>query len=303
MLIALIWWSVLLYSKNEELYQVKSQLSEIAADRGSQNMDAVTKKYNRQKGMIIGEGLVFGIMLVIGILLIIRSYNRELYVAQKENNFLLSITHELKSPIASIQLILDTFKKRELKKEIFDELNENALEETTRLNALVGNLLYANKLNYGQEYHFETYNLSELVSKMSAHFSKAHLEVQLTTQIEDNIYTQIDTDAFKIVLNNLFENALKYSADEKLITITLSQDQKINLKVADQGIGISKEEKKKVFSKFYRVGNEDTRDTKGTGLGLYICNEIIKGHQGHIELLDNKPKGTIFKIILPSYVG
>jgi len=303
MLIALIWWSYLLYSKNEELYKANSQLISLVQTDNTQSLESITKKYEGQKRMIIGEGLAFGFMLVIGIFLIIRSYTKELEIAQKENNFLLSITHELKSPISSIQLILDTFKKRKLKEEMFYELNDNALDETKRLNTLVGNLLFANKLNYGQEYYFEVADLSQLLESTVDHYSKSNPKIRFEKSIDTDVKQNLDQDAISIAINNLISNAIKYTGENKEIKVCLEQKEKVVLSVIDQGIGIPKSEKSKIFSKFYRVGNEDIRSTKGTGLGLYICKEIVNSHKGTIEVLDNEPKGSIFKITLPKYVG
>ncbi len=302
MLIALIWWTVLLNKKNDEAFDAKISLIEGSVELDMQEglIKELKEKYKRQKMMILGEGAVFGIMLVLGILMILKSFNRELAVAQKENNFLLSITHELKSPIASIQLILDTFKKRTLKPALFNELNDNALEETLRLNALVGNLLYANKLNYGQHYQFEHIDISSLCQNVFNHFRKSHPNTNLQSTIQENITAKVDSDAIKIALNNLLENAIKYSDSDPCIELILKFEQKLTVLVKDQGIGITKAEKEKVFSKFYRSGNEETRISQGTGLGLYITSEIIKGHKGDITILDNHPKGTIFKITQPN---
>jgi signal transduction histidine kinase len=99
---------------------------------------------------------------------------------------------------------------------------------------------------------------------------------------------------------NLLENAVKYSSESPKITVDLRhQDHKILLDIADNGIGISDKDKKRIFEKFYRVGNEDTRTTKGTGLGLFIVQQIVKAHEGKISVEDNEPKGTKFKIELP----
>jgi len=148
MLIALTWWTMLLNKKSNSEYLLKKELLEL---KSSQNLpdfqlslNSLQDELDRQRKMILGEGLAFGIMLIIGIILIFRAFRKELELAEKENNFLLSITHELKSPIASIQLILETFKKRKLENSLKEELTDNALGETKRLNALVGNLLYAN---------------------------------------------------------------------------------------------------------------------------------------------------------------
>jgi signal transduction histidine kinase len=102
------------------------------------------------------------------------------------------------------------------------------------------------------------------------------------------------------VLINLIENAIKYSDENSEVTIVLSDDEtNIFLEVKDKGYGIPKEEKEKVFDKFYRVGNEDTRKSKGTGLGLYIVKRFVEIYNGTVELTDNIPNGSIFKITFP----
>ena len=102
---------------------------------------------------------------------------------------------------------------------------------------------------------------------------------------------------------NLIENAVKYSGlGEKAIINTylgFETPQQIKLEVKDQGVGIPEKEKKNIFQKFYRVGNEDTRTAKGTGLGLYIVDQIVRAHNGRINVLDNSPKGTVFEVLLP----
>ena len=109
-----------------------------------------------------------------------------------------------------------------------------------------------------------------------------------------------DKPGLTSVILNLLENAVKYSADQPIIEARIwSVQEQIHLEIADHGIGISDKEKKNIFEKFYRVGSENTRKTKGTGLGLYIVKEIVKTHDGDIQVLDNQPKGTIFKITLP----
>jgi len=301
MLIALVWWSVLLFSKNNEAFTAQTH----RFDEGilsSSEYQKIEAKHNRQKYMIIGEGLVFGIMLIIGIHLIVKAYGRELEVAQKENNFLLSITHELKSPIAAIQLILDTFKKRELPKETFNQLNSHALEETDRLNTLVGNLLYANKLSYGTSFHFEKMDLSELIQGSLSHFKKIHPTFEIISSLEESTYAKVDADAINIMISNILENAVKYSKESNAIKCVVEKKKhKIEISILDQGVGIEDVEKTKIFDKFYRIGNEDTRETKGTGLGLYLCQEISQAHKGDIVVKNNTPKGSIFKITIPAY--
>ena len=101
----------------------------------------------------------------------------------------------------------------------------------------------------------------------------------------------------QMLVNNLIDNALKYSPKDQPITVSLSQsDRRINFSVSNFGEKLPEEEKKKVFDKFYRVGQENTRKTKGTGLGLYLCKKIVEGHDANIFVTDNQPQGCIFTV-------
>jgi signal transduction histidine kinase len=101
------------------------------------------------------------------------------------------------------------------------------------------------------------------------------------------------------ILVNLVENAVKYSGSNHDVLLTLIKDsQHAVIRVSDQGTGISAEDKTRVFDKFYRAGNEETRKTKGTGLGLYIVKYLVEKHQGSIAVKDNLPRGSIFEIRL-----
>ena len=312
LLIAFTWWTILLYQKNRDALQAKTQLlmMGMAAEGHVKNLEEfqhttayldLQKEYKRQEWMIMGEALVFVISLVIGVWLIHRSYNREIEAANQRRNFLLSITHELKSPISSIRLVLETFIKRNLRKDQVDKFSNSALMETDRLNELVNNLLLAAKVETAYQPTKEKINLTELfkdvISKLATKFPQAKFHFnQSTTTTEINA----DKLGMSSIAFNLLENAVKYSNGSSKIDIALErQNENILLSVADNGVGISDQNKKQVFDKFYRVGNEDTRKTKGTGLGLYIVKEVVKAHNGKISIHDNQPQGTIFKIKLP----
>ncbi|MEM9916986.1 MAG: ATP-binding protein [Bacteroidota bacterium] len=312
MLIAFLWWSVLLYTKNKDAFRAKAELLKIVLIAKDQIKDDETfkkteayqdlyRKYRHHEWMIFGEAVVFVISLVIGLYLINRAYGREMDAALNRRNFLLSITHELKSPIASIRLILETFLKRNLKKEQTDKLSGNALKEADRLNTLVNDLLLAARMETAYKPNLESMRLDaflkEIVEKLRSKYPNSNFRLKLH---DDLPAIEADRLGMTSVALNLLENAVKYSFDQAEIEVNLSKkDGKLYWETSDRGTGIPDEEKKKVFDRFYRVGNEDTRKTKGTGLGLYIVKEIIQAHEGVITILDNKPKGTIFKIALP----
>jgi two-component system, OmpR family, sensor histidine kinase CiaH len=115
---------------------------------------------------------------------------------------------------------------------------------------------------------------------------------------EKTLVTQVDILAFKSIIINLLENAIKYG-DTKPIEIEIVDKGYIQINVKDQGKGISNEEKSKIFQRFYRIGNENTRSATGTGLGLYIVKRLVEMHKGQITLQDNLPKGSIFSVTLP----
>jgi signal transduction histidine kinase len=307
-MVAFMWWTVLLNRKNTALSEAETEVLYLKSfaqqDRATfleaPQYLALKQKHVRQKNMIIGEGISLILGLLCGLWFIHRSFKQEIALNNQQRNFLLSITHELKSPIASIQLVLDTFRKRKLDEKQTEMLSLSASNETERLNELVNNLLLSAKLESTYEPYYESVNLhsvlDDIIAKLKLRFPKASFSFEnsaMPTLIGDR-------HGIRSVFNNLLENAAKYSINNPTIFIQNSiENDKFIFEIKDNGVGIPTHEKSKVFDKFYRVGSEDTRSTKGTGLGLYIVNQIIKAHKGSIQVLDNEPKGTIFKIIFP----
>ena len=314
LLIAFSWWTVLLFTKNRDAFYAKRDLMRIGMvaeglietgnDPAFEKMPAyeeLLKQYRRQEWMIISEAFFFVISLVIGLILINRGYNREVEAALQSRNFLLSITHELKSPIASIRLVLETFMKRQLEPAMVTKLGQNALKETERLNDLVSDLLLSARLDNAYQPHLQQIDLSEFIADCVGTMQAKYPEVNFSfsKQTADTIL-QADEMGLSSVILNLLENGVKYSPQPAHIVVSLTKEAGYLVTcVADHGIGIDDREKKKIFSKFYRAGSEDTRRTKGTGLGLFIVSQIVKAHHGRIEVLDNLPQGSIFKISLP----
>jgi len=312
MLIASAWWSFLLFTKNNDAFEAKAQLLAITLVaekkylptfdvRETSEYQNLKAKYDKQEYMIFGEACAFVLILFGGVWFINRGYNQEVEAAQQRRNFLLSITHELKSPIASIRLILETFLKRSLRKDQIDQFSIGAIKEADRLNSLVTDLLLSAKLDTAYTPHFEKLNLvalfEELIDKLSMKYPNGIFNFEHELEEE---WINVDKTGITSVAINLLENAVKYSNENPVIKATLSQENdKHIIKISDQGIGISDKEKKNIYKKFYRIGNEDTRNTKGTGLGLFIVKEIIAAHKGTIKVADNTPKGTQFIISLP----
>ena len=144
-------------------------------------------------------------------------------------------------------------------------------------------------------------DIAELADTLAADLRLKYPQLQLTTSKKgDNFNIEGDISGITSVILNLLENAVKYSKDDPIIQLHLqAKGEYVEVKIEDNGIGIPERERKQVFDKFYRIGNEDTRSTKGTGLGLYIVNEIVKAHRGTISIENNIPQGTRFNIQLP----
>ena len=314
MLLAFGWWSILLLRKNEEAHnaRVDKLAIELAVQKRidqpsdfwrTENYQLLTDRFERQQRMILGEALLLVLSLAGGIYLLFRNLRKEISAAEQQRNFLLSITHELKSPLAGIRLILETFqKRRELQPEIQQKLSTNALAETDRLTALVNDLLLSAKLENVYQLNREPVDFGELVQDAADRVAMKYKTAKLNVDIEPGIPPiSGDRPGLTSVVVNLLENAAKYSQPEPIIYTSLQKggNSEIVWTVEDNGMGIPDREKRRVWTKFYRVGNEDTRSTKGTGLGLFIVKQVIDKHGGQIELRDNVPRGTVFRVYLP----
>lgn len=253
--------------------------------------------------MIIGEGIFFMLIFVAGALRLKKAFVREHKIQQQQQNFLLAVTHELKSPLASIKLAIQTILKRSLSDEQRNQFLSNSLKDIERLDDLVGNVLIATKLeNLRYNFPKEEIDLSELVENVAGRLQIHSCTSQvIKTEVEPGLQFEGDRFAITNVVTNLIENAVKYSPPCAHVSVKLARDNgSVVFRVADHGIGIADQEKKLIFNKFYRVGNEDIRKTKGTGLGLYIVKTVLERHRAQIRVKDNAPSGSVFEVIFPS---
>lgn len=252
---------------------------------------------NKRIVMVIGEGLVFFFILMLGLWKIRASIQKEMKMSKRQNNFLLSVTHELKTPLTSNKLYLQTLLKRKnLDRNQQEEMLVQAITENKRLEDMIENILTATRIeNHRLQLNIDEYNLSQEMTRITENWSKSRVPVQLS--IEGNIITKVDLFIIETVLHNLLENALKYAGDQATIEVYLRREKNtITWGVKDNGIGIPQEMKGDIFKKFVRIGNEETRAQKGTGLGLYIVKSLLVFHGDSIQYLPKKPNGAHFKI-------
>lgn len=300
MVAAFIWWYVALVKQNDLLTATKIETLTARGVIDQEQIASIEAFATRKTKQYIGEGLTFLLLFLLGAIYVYRSLLKQLKYSTLQQNFMMAITHELKTPIAVTQLNLETIVKRDLKPEQQQHLIENTLKETKRLDALCNNILLASQFEMGQyQNNKQMVDLSAITVQCIQSFEERYSNRSCIPSIDTSIQLQGEPLLLQLMINNLLDNANKYAAPETPINIDLhAVGTSIELTIKDQGIGIALEERSKVFEKFYRVGAEQTRTTKGTGLGLFLCKKIVTFHDGVIFVKPNQPKGSIFVVQL-----
>lgn len=252
-------------------------------------------------GMVFGEGAVFLFILIFGIYRIRKGIAKEFELQKRQNNFLLTVTHELKTPLAALKLYLQTLQKHNLTEEKKESIIDGALSENERLVQLIENILNTSRAeNKAFELNKETINLSLLSAQLTERYQKRYKSLQFKMEVPEGLNLKADPNMLETILVNLLENAIKYGGVAQEITIkAIPLDRFITLTISDEGPGIEVNERAHIFEKFYRIGNEDTRKASGSGLGLYLVAELVHLHHGQVRCQENHPKGCVFEVILP----
>lgn len=306
-LVQFCWWAYMLVDLNAEIYNLKLELLQNSVFPAPEQLilkGELDQKLSLRVWMVLGEGAVFIFILLLGFWAVRKSIGKELRLAEQQKNFLLSITHELKSPLAAIKLQLQTLQSRKLDEDKKSMLYSRALSDANRLEKLVENLLLVNKIEAGRLplIKTETDVSTHVLDLLTNHYSLEIEENRIEVSIETDLVSTIDKMALDSIVINLIDNSLKYGNDSKvLVEVKPSELGMFSISVSDQGAGIPNSEKEKVFERFYRRGNEDVRKTKGTGIGLYLVRLLVSEHQGTISILDNSPKGARFVAKIPTF--
>lgn len=300
---ALVWWFVSLETQNREIHALQEQVSALRQQLPGSGpvtpIQDIRKSASRNDAKYIGEGVAFLILILVGAAFVYRSVRRQFHMQEQQQNFMMAVTHELKTPISVARLNLETLQKYSLEPEKQKKLIRNALDETARLNFLTNNILIASQLEGGRyESAKEELDLSDLLKDRIQDYRNRFPERVFRDSIEPDADIKGDPLLLQILINNLVENAIKYSPRESPVTAILQkQDKGIRLQILDEGPGIPDAEKKKIFTRFYRIGNEATRTKQGTGLGLYLCSIIANGHNADISVTNNEPNGSNFAVV------
>ncbi len=253
-------------------------------------------------------------LILIGILLLVlaaavwfvyRSVKKELEFAQAKADFVSNVSHELRTPLALISMFAETLemdrvKTDEKKKEYYSIISH----ESNRLGRIVNSILNFSKMEAGKrKFVFAEEDLNEVIIQVyqnySYHLYNKGFEFEYEPGIDIPKIT-IDREAVSEAIVNLIDNAVKYSNETKFIKMIIgNENEYVFIEIQDKGIGISEEDQKKVFDKFYRVSSGLVHTSKGTGLGLSLVKQIMDAHEGKIILKSKVGEGSSFKLLFP----
>jgi signal transduction histidine kinase len=245
------------------------------------------------------------IILGCGLFFTLQTVNNELHLSKMKSYFMSTVSHEFKSPLTSIRQIAEMLvhgrvptPERQLK------YYTTILQQSERLSHLIDNILDFSKMEEGQKiFHFEKADITPVIKDIVESFQEVmanagfHISLTVSDNLPDIVF---DGEAIGQVMHNLLDNACKYSGDSKNIEVSLlSKGNKIVISVRDYGIGIRKEDQDKIFSRFYRAGEELTQSVKGSGIGLTIVKQLVEAHHGEITVESSPGKGSTFTVRLP----
>jgi two-component system, OmpR family, sensor histidine kinase SenX3 len=305
-------------SPNETLIEnLQTEYPHLSFDEGSRSFvvnSQLSREFTREQNgyirMFAFEGPFFVLVILTGLFIIGRSLRAEREMKRRQQNFLSAITHEFKTPMSTLRLLIETALFRPLSPEKQKSYLEKMSNELTRLEQTSEQVLAAARLEHSESAPvLESLELNSVVQGIVGR-ARGGLEAKGALLSVDygseSLPVSLDANAFSVVLNNLLDNAVKYSPSvPKKIKVRLErQNDLVVIHVDDEGIGIPDEELSHVFERFYRVGNEMTRESKGVGLGLHLVKTVTEAMNGWVRVEKNPhaERGTRFTVVFPRRV-
>ena len=263
---------------------------------------------NLREVVLLVLGIVFFLVLIFGLVLNTTFLIREIRRNEQHDAFINAVTHELKTPIASIRLYLETLKTRDVDEQQRQEFYNIMLADSARLLNTVEQVLRAGRARHKRpRISTSVIDLSEMVqeclelTRVRYGLNETHLIYNVSPEAK-NAKVSGDMDELRAAFSNLLDNAVKYSDKEVQVSVSLStlDDKRVAVRVVDKGIGIQSAQLKRIFKRFYRVPGRFMARVKGTGLGLFIVDSVIKKHGGRVFAESPGPgHGSTFTVHLP----
>lgn len=251
-------------------------------------------------------GALSFVLIIVVLVLFVISLARGIIEVRKQDTFIDSVTHELKSPLASLQLCLETLAREGLEDGAREKLRSMMLEDVDRLRAFIDDVLEANRLSYARPgmLNLSDVPLSQLTERCAEAVRARHKLApdEVSVDVADDLVVTTDRAALEIVVNNLIDNAAKYSGRPARVTVVARRDseKRVRFEVSDNGIGIDRKNLKRVFHRFYRVEDEEVRQRRGTGLGLFVVWALVKQLGGDVQAFsEGRGEGTTLRVELP----
>src|SRR5262245_31282092 len=247
-------------------------------------------------------------LMAFSVFFVARAAAREVRVAEMKSNFVSSVSHDLKTPLALIQLFAETLELGRLKStERAQEYYRIINSEARKLTRLINNLLDFSKIEAGlRRYKREPVNLTELTRHVlqSLDSQFRHNQYVVTPHLDGDVPVLIDKEAAEQALENLLSNAMKYSPDDREIVVGVERAGGYGVvRVTDRGIGIAPRLQRKIFRKFYRIQSDAGSGPQGTGLGLAIVDHVMRGHGGFVRVESEPGLGSTFTLHFPLHTG
>ncbi|MBL0311464.1 MAG: HAMP domain-containing histidine kinase [Holophagaceae bacterium] len=270
-------------------------------------LDTMARQRRLALWAVAAQGGFMALGVLLGLIYIYRKLNTEMELVLRQRNFIATVTHELKTPIAALQVWTDTLFARELNEEQKARIHDLMGQDLGRLTELVSNLLEAARAEAGSlELRLEPVDLEPWLRTVCEGMENrlGPGALNLTIELGRDIWVMADPKALGTVIENLLSNAYKYAGEPRQTTVTLDGDRDdVFIVVSDRGNGIAGKEMSRIFQPFYRVGDELTRQAPGSGLGLFLSKEIILRHHGEIRVASRgMGLGSSFTVRLPRLI-
>ena len=295
-----VWWIIFMAKLTDEKVEIARTLGAAPTF-----LDELHRQEIMRQIMVGSEGVVFLLLVLFGVWLIYRSLRQAEMLRHRQENFVMAVTHELKTPMASIGVYLDTLQSEKIPLEKKAQVVPKMKNDLHRLERLVDDILEAGRFEAGESrLNLQPVDLGALLHSLTDGLADRHDAgtVKIVRHIDAGVGLIGDSAVLGRAVGAILDNAVKYAGGEAPhITVTLRRVGRLaEIVIVDKGVGIQKSELELIFERFYRVGHEMTRASRGTGLGLYLCREMIRAHGGEVAARsEGVGHGAEFIVTLP----